>query len=406
MVLGNNVQKLTFKGKAILEITFIRGQKQDINLDNHLGSYEGKLIVGGNGLSQSATSVGLDGSILKMQLPYSKDGVPGYTSATLNLGFCFHYNEQSGEVSFKQPSGLDSCSNFHLEAGHILRALCLGRDGLLHESSIDLNSYLGAGEGEFIPDGRDYMNDPAHRTKDRMGGPADRRQFYLDFSKGLTLCGWISANRRAGGPKTEIDLSKHITNGGDGKLVWQPSPGIFDRDGPLAKLLDPMPLLGYITAIFHKVAGNKDHSRRAIAKTTGATFIYGGCLILSLLPGVKLGIIATAVIAAALTPFAIKMEELIAKSTIDDKEILRTIETDGARYVRDAIFNSIGAGTGAYVSKFFTGSKAALKNGVFERAKKVAGKYGSDYFAGNATTVGMDRWFNEVYESIEADRAS
>ncbi|EHK22121.1 uncharacterized protein TRIVIDRAFT_222442 [Trichoderma virens Gv29-8] len=353
----------------VLQI-FLKGKTdpEEIDLDNYIGCSEGVFTLIGNKFSRDANMVMIRGPMLYAKLPYGEEG--NYREAKLNLDFCLFYDDNSHNVSFIRPSRKVqlSCSNFILENGSFLKALCLGKDGLLHESSIDLNQHLEVENGKLQPGSRGFLHHGANGNQ----------SFTLRDSY---LCARLNGRQTQRGieiVESMFDLSTRLENL-NGSLDWPEQWPILGRDGLLARLLDPLPLIGFFTAYLHRITGNEDHAARAFSKASGATMLFTGCLIISIF---TVNPLSLALAGAALTPLAIEIERHIAEGTIEDKTVRATIQADAGRYVRDAIINSLAAGgAGNFIMRFIRPQKEVLKEKAKVLLKQSAWEVSTDYFS-------------------------
>ncbi|KAA8576163.1 hypothetical protein EYC84_006318 [Monilinia fructicola] len=300
--------------------------------------------------------------------------------AKLNLDLVLFFDAVSGEVQFVKPSRqlALSCSNFTLESGSMLSAICLKKNGRLKKDTIDLNQHLGF-EGETLRLGR---------TGFREAGVKGDESFWLD---GLNLCGNFTGPLTHKGNlivETCVDLAIHLEND-DGKLVWKDEQNflghLFGRDGVIVQYLEPLPVIGLLTAFIHRIAGNDDEAGRAFVKSTGASIVYAGCLILSI---VTVNPVGLGLIAAFLTPVAIKAEEHIANHTIGDVAIRDSIKRAANDYLKEIIINSLAAGgAGPWLVRKIRNQRQAFeqeaKTLLDQSTKEVLG----DYVSGNLSAA-------------------
>ncbi|KAI9035008.1 uncharacterized protein KD926_004835 [Aspergillus affinis] len=173
----------------------------------------------------------------------------------------------------------------------------------------------------------------------------------------------------------------------------------------MATITESLPILGYITALAHQLAGNAEQSHRAVSKATGSTVIFTACFLTGLTTGNPWIIGLTA---ASITPFAIRVERSIQLGISVDN--IRT-EEDAERFVRDSIINAVSASAGTYLAKYITIHKEAIKQKARETFTSVQqklapasqtsgsnalGSMAIDYASGNLVSLGL----NEAASSL------
>lgn len=129
----------------------------------------------------------------------------------------------------------------------------------------------------------------------------------------------------------------------------------------------------------------QDEAGRAFVKSTGASIVYAGCLILSI---VTVNPVGLGLIAAFLTPVAIKAEEHIANHTIGDVAIRDSIKRAANDYLKEIIINSLAAGgAGPWLVRKIRNQRQAFeqeaKTLLDQSTKEVLG----DYVSGNLSAA-------------------
>ncbi|ETW87826.1 hypothetical protein HETIRDRAFT_245866, partial [Heterobasidion irregulare TC 32-1] len=274
-----------------------------IDLDRHLGNIDGSFNMSGTNFSRSAESVRLVGTIITASL-IRQDSKR--LQATLDLNVCIQNID--GQLRFKKPrDSLLLSSSCLLLDGTRLKGLCLGMDGKMHASEIDLNDHYGNSNGEFKSGDKSFVytarNLSLHLTTKSITLRAELR-------------GWDSQYKQA-----EVDLSICIVNHYGG-LVFVKHDGWFDRDGFFASFFEKLPVVGFIVAALQFAAGNEDHAARAIAYCANSTTVMVGITI-----GTCLGGPIGAMIRAGLaTPIGILAEMALAGYLVHDPRLKAQFE--------------------------------------------------------------------------------
>ncbi|KAK0664634.1 hypothetical protein QBC41DRAFT_283636 [Cercophora samala] len=312
-----------------------------LELDEVLGNSDGKFSLSDKNFSHSAKNLRLlRGSKLSASLR-RRDGQ--LAKATFDLNLCVA--NINGHLQFQKPSGslLTSASCYQLD-GKILKALCLGYDGLFHASKIDLNEY--------------YENDNGDFTTGRHFYYSARNVSILPSAHSLLLKAELKGNHWYSGDfwnPSEIDLVTCLFVG-NGCLGFEKHDGLFDRDGPVAKFFEGVPFVGFIVAGIQALAGNEEHAKRALAICANSSIVCCGILV-----GVWMGGPIGAALGAGLaTPLGIFVETQIA-GTIKDPQLLAQFEeaTIG-RYLYETLRNVLAAGAAAYLSSFLSAQAGNL----------------------------------------------
>ena len=110
--------------------------------------------------------------------------------------------------AFSSEHILSSCSGFTLK-GSMLEALCLGLDGKMHTSRINLNAHISNEDGGFSWFGADFS-----RSTRNMSLEMRDNGVFLSAQLRSIRGEWV---------ESEVDLSLHVVNiGGRGRLEFSP----------------------------------------------------------------------------------------------------------------------------------------------------------------------------------------
>ncbi|KAA8907830.1 Cyanovirin-N [Sphaerosporella brunnea] len=238
-----------------------------LDLDAYVGNDDGHFDLMGHSFFESCIEIALKGAVLSAKL---RDRGGNYHDAVLNLDFVII--NDGGRLRFRRPSRcLElSCCCFSLN-GSILEALCLGRDGRLHHSAIDLNKHLANHDGRF-----------SHVREDgNFSGSGNN--FSIDFERGFKLEGYLEGCNKSV-KAASFDLARIIGNV-DGSLVYHcHDGGSFDFEADYAGFYSALPLMGLNAVGIHLTA--EDKLEKAAAANNYATIVFGASLVGALMgPG-------------------------------------------------------------------------------------------------------------------------
>ncbi|KAK3344757.1 Cyanovirin-N [Neurospora tetraspora] len=288
-------------------------RQSEINLNDCIGNKDGYFNTSQNRFFETARNVSLKGSASTQLCKTVMQTVD------LNL---FITNDD-GHLKFKQymhESILKTGSFYHLD-GPILRGLVLGYNGKFNVTEIDLNECYANKNGSFQSDDNHFYN--------------SSRNLRLVPSPGaLTLEGelrnWYNSYSNA-----SVNLAICIMNN-DGKFQFVRHDGFWDRDGWAAKTFEGVPLLGFVVAGIHEIAGNHEHAARALAKCANSSVVCVGVVI-----GFMLGETMGSVIGAGIaTPIGIWIETEIKDHLIEDPMLLAQFEEATlGRYIGETLLN-------------------------------------------------------------------
>jgi len=182
---------------------------------------------------------------------------------------------------------------------------------------------------------------------------------FIGRNNDLTRTGWFNSAFLDGQRlKDTLVFAALITTHGQSVLVKQ-----FDRDGWIIKWLENMPVLGYVVAGTHWVAGNEDYTARAIAKCTNSTLVMFGTIVGGLVCSVFANPVIGIVIGAGIaSPFGIWAETQIAIKCITDPAVRDQIEEATlGRYIFETLRNIVSAGAAGALAKALS---TVLKPGI------------------------------------------
>ncbi|KAK3897219.1 hypothetical protein C8A05DRAFT_39233 [Staphylotrichum tortipilum] len=193
--------------------------------------------------------------------------VKGHSGDWVNVRMCldFFLTNEMGLVMCSEPSEnlCESVAMLRVDQPYsssshpptYLSGLCVGYDGMLHASQIDLNLHYGNHNGNFIKKKNGYFGDTA-------------RDFYFD-TYGHFRCSLQDWYKNYGSP-IDYDLWKDVKNV-DGVLTIQDPVGDWDARGAFMRIMEDIPFLGYGVALADLARGDTDEARRAAAECSLST---------------------------------------------------------------------------------------------------------------------------------------
>ncbi|KAF2805961.1 uncharacterized protein BDZ99DRAFT_524199 [Mytilinidion resinicola] len=268
--------------------------------------------------------------------------------------------------------GIHLSASCHYFQGSVLSAWCLTKSGQLQRSSIDLNDHIGVEDDEFVVGGSGFASRVSGLRLEKKDG-----HLYMYAMLKNARGSWFE-------PKKQVNLSFALLNK-DGKLVWEPSDGLFDRNGFFARFLEDVPFVGLVVAALHLNAGNLDHAKGAAIRATSKTLmaVYSGAI------GATLGPVAAILLSSIMTPHIMILENRIANEIIDDPTALdRFQKVTIARVVVEGLGSMAGSGGGEimkiWASKLSQPYVEKIANEVIRKAgtftvEKVSGKAGGKF---------------------------
>ncbi|KAK6517588.1 hypothetical protein TWF281_004238 [Arthrobotrys megalospora] len=339
-----------------------------IDLNNHIGCYNGEFDVTSSGWfswSRPGSSY-LQGTVLFAQLMRPDRTWGPRTSIDLNL----FLENNNGTLEFQKLSDsiTTSASCFNL-SNTILQGLCLGYDGKLHYSEINLDNHYGNVEGR-IQSGSSHLFKAGDGFQLRPSASELRLHGHLRCNPR-----WRPKSRRSAGQvlwnRHDIDLASSIRNrdGQFGFVNRSVAPGSRKYPSPVTPLEDTL-RMEYLSREVELASGNKEQIARAIAACTSSSVAAIGILV-----GKAIG----AVIGSSMIGFAIgtglsapggispEVESLVA--CISDPLILaRSLEAAIGRYIYRALRNVLSPDATEYLVAF---SNAKLESNIDEATNLV-----------------------------------
>ncbi|KAK6338518.1 hypothetical protein TWF730_002581 [Orbilia blumenaviensis] len=351
-----------------------------INLNEHIGSHNGEFHVASSGWfgwSRPGSSH-LQGTVLFAQL-MKPDGSWGpSTSIDLNL---FIKND-NGTLKFQKlcESITASASCFNL-TGSILQGLCLGYDGKLHYSEINLDDYYGNIEGRIEP-GSSYL----FKTGDGFQVCPSSSEVRL---RGHLRCHprWRPKSRRRESHVTwnyhDIDLSHSIINK-NGQFGFIRRAGALNKPYQLAvpsseEVLRKISIPGTVDLI----PGNEEQVANTIAECTNSSIAAIGLLVGAALETIVGNhAIGLAIGSGLAAPGGILPEIESLTTCISDPLVLtRSLEASISRYVYRMLRNILSPGAVAYLVAFVN---AKYDPNVDESVNEVLDCLGATNISGGA----------------------
>ncbi|KAF8310744.1 hypothetical protein DL93DRAFT_2061772 [Clavulina sp. PMI_390] len=324
-------------------------RSSSLDLDLHIGNFKGTFSINHSGFSTFASNIMLSNGILSADLysgrmhrsaiinEYLTNKITAHRSFNLNL----YVANKEGVLTFVRPmeSLLNSSSCFMLK-GTVLNGLCIGTDGLLHWSSIDLNDYYGNDDASLVSGSGGFSSTSRKISLDLSGGSvvlkAECHEDFVDY-------GWAS-----------VDLTPCILVR-QGSFVFERHDGPFDRDGVIAHTLERVPFAGLLVSFLHHHADNADHALRALALSGNSTIVCVGimlCIMVSASIGAAIG-------AAATTGLGIFVESKVAAKIEDPQLRAQFAEATVGRYIYETLRNTAAAGAAAYLAEYLVATYAA-----------------------------------------------
>ncbi|KAI0632853.1 hypothetical protein C8Q77DRAFT_1120153 [Trametes polyzona] len=183
-----------------------RASTLDLNL--FIGNCDGSFDVPGSGFYASAREISYDDRthVLRALLKKGSGGDIEWVPAALYLNA--YVTNDDGDLRFLIPSEQlpDSCVGLHLHNSN-LKALCVGSDGTLHPSKIDLDRYFENKDGELEFTGLD----PSSTAP--PGFYRDSRNIYVRIASNWTAYLYADLRCTAGNYKSVAkDISAYVSN--------------------------------------------------------------------------------------------------------------------------------------------------------------------------------------------------
>ncbi|CAL1703199.1 unnamed protein product [Somion occarium] len=324
-----------------------------LDLNYYLGSVDGSFTIHGANFYAAAAYVELRGAFLIADLR-KLDG--RWNRAIFNLNLCVQ--NVDGELQFKKPneSIVPSTSCLMVE-GPMLKALCMGYDGLAHATSINLNDYYENANGDFGA-GRDFY--------------FTARSISVQPSQtSILLKAELSGNHWWSGDfwnQSEIDLAICILNRG-GSFIFEQHDGPFDRDGFFARFFERVPFVGFVIAGIQFLAGNEEHAKRALAFCANSSIVCCGIFVGALAGGPVGGAIG----AGLMTPLGILVETEVAGYIKDPRLQAQFEEATVGRYLYETLRNTLAAGAAGYFGEWLGHQTGQLTTAAIGQ---IAGAFG------------------------------
>ncbi|EWC46428.1 hypothetical protein DRE_04371 [Drechslerella stenobrocha 248] len=333
-------------GFLVLPLLTVTGE--EIELSTYHPDASGVLSSG----KSRAVTIGND-FVLHAEL---QDDAGTWHPRHLNMNF-FVFIDESDSVHFQSPSeNITASSGSFTYDNFRLKALCLGYDGLLHQSEYPLGNFLEVDDGAFKPHEEEQDGTAMYSWKGNS----------YELEEDSTIFKGKLERNDGGFSNAAIDLAEHISNIG-GKLVFKKPQGAWDRDGAWTQFAETFPYASWAVVVAHLAAGNPDQAKRAAARSLYALIVFsattaGGIVGNGL--GLSLG-------AAFGTAAAMKIEELVGSTIVDAKIAAQLDPVTIQRYLKEVLVNSVagyvGGALSAKAAKFGTSQASKL-------VEKAAGK--------------------------------
>ncbi|KAF2500429.1 hypothetical protein BU16DRAFT_556897 [Lophium mytilinum] len=265
-------------------------------------------------------------------------------------------------------SAIHLSASCHYFKGTVFSALCLTKSGKLRLSSIDLNDHIGVDDGEFVVGGSGLAYQVSGLRVEKKAG-------HLYMYAMLR-----NAHGRLFEPKNQVNLSFALLNK-DGMLVWEPSDGLFERNGFLARFLEDVPLVGLIVAALHLNANNYDHAKAAALKAirSSTTAILSGLI------GAATGPIGVILFSAVITPYAMILENKVAHEILADPTALdRFQKVTIATVVAEGLREMAGVGGGELLKIWVLKLSKPYVSKMANEVIKKAGTFSIDHISDEA----------------------
>ncbi|KAG9022078.1 hypothetical protein FS837_006765 [Tulasnella sp. UAMH 9824] len=355
---GVRLDRTTLHAKCKTEQGKLVDSALDLNVN--IGNNEGNFCLPNGMFGASATDIRLDGSTLHAVLATSKQvKVPRF----IDLNVCIE--NINGVLTFVKPKQriTQSCSATFLE-GFVLKGLCLGSDGKLHPSTIDLNACYSNDDGRFVP-----------------GGKAFDTARFMDLVPGggkVILKGQLRS-LEDGWRKAEVDLALSVVNI-DGKFSFVKGGSKFEQDGPVKLSFDIAPFARSVVNGLPLLAGNDVWAKRVATFCSNSPIICV-TLVLGALFGGPLGAVVSAGI---ITPIGLVVESAIAGIIKDPALKAKYEEAIVGRFICETISHMLVDGGAEFLVEAVgtlagndVETAVAEVRGVFREAKVEAAELGS-----------------------------
>ncbi|RUS35521.1 hypothetical protein BC938DRAFT_481114 [Jimgerdemannia flammicorona] len=143
------------------------------------------------------------------------------------------------------------------------------------------------------------------------------------------------------------------------------SLAFFERDSEETKFVEGIPFIGYVASVVHARAGNRDHARRAAAKSTNSLLKATGAIVGGVVGGPAGAIVGR----AAMSSVGVRVEYAIAER-IEDESVRCTVGAVKPKvFLHDMVFSAIDGGIGNFGSSLV--KKGSVKKFLAEQATRV-----------------------------------
>lgn len=333
-----------------------------LDLNPSIGNNKGNFCLPGRMFGASASEILLTRNRSTL-LAVFRTPQQDWIERLINLNVCIRNN--NGALTFVKPTQriTQSCSATFLQ-GSILKGLCLGSDGKLHPSTIDLNQCYSNNNGHFADGGKVFNT---------------ARMMELVPGDGKVILRGQLLSRDDGWQNAEVDLSLSVVNI-DGKFNFVTGGGRFDPDGPVDLSFNIAPLTQSVVEGLPLLAGNDAWAKCVATFCSNSPII---CVILAL--GALFGGPLGAVVSAGIIKPIGKVVESAITGVIKDPVLKGKYEEAIVGYlIRDTISLILVEG-GAELLAEAVGTLAGLNvetavaevRGVFRGAKVEVAELGS-----------------------------
>ncbi|KAJ5907814.1 hypothetical protein N7495_000496 [Penicillium taxi] len=256
-----------------------------LGVDNNGGDTPRILMDGRNLTSYMLSDIRLDagGSVLICTtLPARYFGYSSADEFSLCLDICFHNN--NGKLVFEVPpkNVVSRVSRLKVNSWGQLSGYALNIYGKIRYTTINLGDHLANNQGSIERKRDGHFERSAHniRLDWRWALCADLDRYPGDTNPGSIYCYQL--------------LDNWMSIDDEGNLIMEDPAGTWDLRGPFFRLLEDIPVLGYVVAGIDEIEGDHDEAMRAVAECTYATIILAA----SMVGGVLLGPVGAAVASA------------------------------------------------------------------------------------------------------------
>ncbi|KAH8700736.1 hypothetical protein BGW36DRAFT_374871 [Talaromyces proteolyticus] len=241
----------------------------EITIDWHVGftiTGGGSFWLDSNGITSNRNienlTLAAEGAVLLCKL----DDSWNHKIIPLCLDLIFH--NDNGQLVYQIPPKNIRSRLCHVTLNQwtVIKGFAFTRYGTLRATELDLGKHLANEDGMIVRKKNGHFDYTA-------------RNWSLDDQWNF----WVSLQRINKSWNDDIQcwelMDQWISIDDDGNLIMEDAAGTWDLRGPFFRLLEDIPVIGYIVAGIDEISGDHDEAVRAAAECTYSTIVMGAALV-------------------------------------------------------------------------------------------------------------------------------